>query len=294
MSKPYSRKLKELDALYRLEPILNDIFVEGPEDSNLIEYFLFHHDLLNVQVYSVDVIDFGEAGATMDDLDGNKKRVLYLAHYLGKLIEEKDLRLTFIVDRDFDTIDENYDSLPTVIYTDFANLEMYLLNEPSLRKFSTLVLKKFPLKADEIIAQITPLLVDVFALRYARLKLNNSWHLPALDKVFKINSQVVVYNREKLVQSFVDKNKCTQSTAEIEEYFAVIESKLTQLKDTRFFVHGKDYFEILFLLIRKVRNVHNFKFKTFERAFIGSIEVGGLTSYELFLKLKNKYKSVRA
>ena len=51
------RKISEVVQLYRLEPTLRDIYVEGISDNLIIESFLEENNIMGVSIYEIDKID---------------------------------------------------------------------------------------------------------------------------------------------------------------------------------------------------------------------------------------------
>ena len=54
------KTLKELQDLYKLEPKLRDLYVEGSSDANFFRWYLKTRGVNGVGVYPVDVLDIPE------------------------------------------------------------------------------------------------------------------------------------------------------------------------------------------------------------------------------------------
>jgi len=284
MDKDYLRKVNEVEALYFVEPDLKDIYVEGPEEVNLLDFYL---DREEINVISIDNVDFSET--TGNQIKSNKEKVLYLTKYLNNVLGSDLPHITFIVDRDFDTISDNILSIPYLEYTDFANLEMYFFNNESISKFLKIGLKNFPIETEQIIKTFENILLDLFALRHSRSVINPSYKMLELDKLFKINGAEISYISEELLNKFLSKNNALPKKDLFEAEIKKVHNKHSTYNDIRFFAHGKDFFELFFLLVKKVKNTYSFNIKSFVRAFFASIEINSLKQYNLFQNLDNKY-----
>ena len=284
MDKEYLRKVQEIEALYFVEPDLKDIYVEGPEEVNLLEIYL---DTEEVNVISIDNVDFSDT--TGGQIKSNKEKVLYLTNYVNDALGGSLQYLTFIVDRDFDTIQDNVLNISYLEYTDFANLEMYFFNNVSISKFLKIGLKNFPLEAEQVIKVFENVLLDLFALRYSRAVLGPSYKMLELDKLFKFNGTAISYSNEELLNKFLSKNNALTKKSLFEEEIKNVHKKHKESNDIRFFAHGKDFFELFFLLVKKVKNTYSFNDKSFVRAFFASIEINSLKQYSLFRTIDNKY-----
>lgn len=291
MTGNYKRKLSEHLALLELEPKSKDLFIEGPEDANIFELFLECHSINDVQIYPIDIIDFSDVGI---NLLSNREKVLFLSKKIHEKFNDSLKNVTCIIDKDFETLKEDADSNPYLSYTDFANLEMYLFNEKSLNKILKIGLKNFPLSSVEVIKTLTPILVDNFCLRYAREKINCSYQLIQPEKVFQYSQGSMSYNQVEVLHKFLNKNNCLNKKIEFEEEIKFVKEKYKELNESRLFIHGKDFLEFFFNLIKKIKNTYSFTLKTFTRAVFLSIENEILRPYNLFTELELKYRKVSA
>ncbi len=284
MEKEYLRKVIEIEALYMIEPDLKDIYVEGPEEVNIFEIYLESNE---VNVIPIDNVDFSETNG--NELYSNKEKVLFLNEFITNKIGDKLPHIMFIVDRDFDTINDTTIKRSYLKYTDFANLEMYLFNESSINKFLKIGLKNFPLEAEKIIKIMQNLLLELFALRYSREVIDRSYKMLELDKIVKFKESNFTYSPEDILTKFLSKNSALPNKERFLEEINMVREKYDEHNEVRLFVHGKDFIELFFLLIKKVKNTYSFNIKSFTRAFFSSIEINSLKQYDLFQCMDNKY-----
>lgn len=292
MDSEYKRKLSEIEALYFVEPETKDLFVEGPEDVNVIELFFEYNQLYEINVISIDCIDFSEVPEF--EIKSNKEKVLFLAKRISLNIEANLSYFTCIVDKDFDSVDGLFVKNPYLFYTDFANLEMYLFNSKSINKFLKMGLKNFPLAPKIVIDILESVLTDMFAIRYSRTEIDISFQLIQPDKILKYHQGNFEYDKTDLLIKFLSKNNALDRRNDFLAEVKRVYDKKNELSESRLFMHGKDFFELLFLLIKKVKNTYSFNINSFTRAFFSSMEISTLIQYDLFQSLENKYKKVSA
>ncbi|PCJ63633.1 MAG: hypothetical protein COA58_15970 [Bacteroidetes bacterium] len=286
------RKLSEIEALYFAEPETKDLFVEGPEDVNIIELFFESNQVFDINIISIDNVDFSEVPNF--EIKSNKEKVLFLAETISTNIETNLSNFTCIVDKDFDSVNDNFVDNPYIQYTDFANLEMYLFNSKSINKFLKIGLKNFPLPSSIVINTLENILTDMFAIRYSRTKIDSSFQLIQPDKILKYHKGNLKYDKADLLTKFLSKNNALAKAADFELEIQRVNEKSTELNESRLFMHGKDFFELFFLIIKKIKNTYTFNIRSFTRAFFSSIEITSLIQYDMFQSLKKKYNTVRA
>ncbi|MVO07766.1 DUF4435 domain-containing protein [Flavobacterium sp. TP390] len=289
MEETYKRKLSEHIALLELEPTSKNLFIEGPEDGNIFELFLDFHSINDVQIYPIDIIDFSELD---ENIFSNREKVLLLSRKIYEKFDNSLNNIACVIDKDFDVLNENFNVNPYLYYTDYANLEMYLFNNKSLNKILKIGLKNFPLSSEEVIKTLTPILVDNFCLRYAREKINCSYQLIQPEKIFNYSQGGITYNQQEILNKFLVKNNCVNKLEDFKKEIEFVKDKFKELNEPRLFIHGKDFLEFFFLLIKKIKNTYSYTLKTFTRAVFLSIENDLLNSYGLFSNIELKYRKI--
>ncbi|HEY6331243.1 MAG TPA: hypothetical protein VI756_18090, partial [Blastocatellia bacterium] len=133
---PESRRVEELIVRYKLEPTLNDVYVEGPADARLIDWFLSENDLEDVAVYDISTVHLPAETLLERGLpDNNKGRVIALAEMLEPHISQRTGQTTCVVDQDLDIVLEKTREHELLVLTDYTCLEMYSYDVDSLNKF---------------------------------------------------------------------------------------------------------------------------------------------------------------
>ena len=288
MDANYKRKISEVEALFEVEPDIKSLFTEGPEDAIIFDLFLGRNQISDVHIYSIDTISFSENSGS--NLRSNKDKVLFLAQKVYSTFGDSLSNFICVVDRDFDTILDNFIENPYLLYTDFANLEMYLFNKESIDKFLKIGIKNFPLTSGEVIIKLQTALLDLYSIRYARNEVKKSLKLLKLDKLFKFQKGVIIYDPEEILNKFLSKNNFLHKEKVFKSKIKLVSEKYNELNEARFFMHGKDFFELFFLLIKKIKNTYSFNIDSFTRSFFSSIEIESLKKYNLFVNLEQIFK----
>lgn len=281
-----NRKLSELIALFELEPNLRDLYTEGPEDADLIELFFDKNSIRNVQIYPIGIIDFSDE---LIEFDGNRDKVIFLSEKLNKLFGSNLPYVTCIIDMDFEYVEQVLQKNPYLHTTDYANLEMYFFNLSSIHKFLKISCKKFPLSSHKVLEILTPILLSNFQVRYSRHITDKKFQMVQLDKQFKYIGGKLKFDSNSNFEKFLSKNSCIPKRIEMLEHINHVLQLYNKNKEPRFFIHGKDFFEAFFLLLKKVKGTYSFNEESFSRAFFVSVDFDILGSHDLFKFLKLKY-----
>ena len=253
----YINTIDEIIALYELEPELCDIYVEGITDQLVIKRFIDKYDIYDVNVKLIEDIDFNSICEKYPNIKrNNKEKLITLSKEISKNDElEKINKLTIIIDKDFDEINQTMISNKYVKYTDYNSLELYLYNESVIDNFYSCVLRRFPFNGNKTITVLSPLLQDCFIIS-AVFHEENIGKSDRVDysnsiKIDKKNCRIDFSLDEHLKK---DLNKLSKSR-DLISYLEKIEEKKQKLHcNIKNNIRGHDFFEILFLFIDKVSN----------------------------------------
>src|SRR5688500_15267818 len=120
------RQLSELLTLYELEPTLRDVFVEGPFDVSIINWFLHEKGCQDVGVYDISTIEIPDGEIlNRGRKANNRERVIYLAEFMQNSLQPNKNQITCIVDRDFSDFLQDRRDIECLLYTDYSCMEMY-------------------------------------------------------------------------------------------------------------------------------------------------------------------------
>jgi len=278
------KKLDELIALYSLEPSLKDIYVEGVNDKNLIEWVLSAHNIKDISVYSIDGVEVNDDILERHRLNrrSNRSKVLALSAELAQSLPVT-CKIVCIADRD----QEDY--LPSGLgncflgFTDYNSTELYLLRSSMIRKFISLVLGGFPISEDRLVAQAIPILEDLYVLRLANQALDWNMEWINFTKYVQITEEFS-FDRERFQKAYLQKNRKWNRRAVFEIKVEELRSMLKD--DRRFRLRGHDLMELLYYAVKKRKSSRKFgNVHTFRGAFMGCLELSELSGERLFQRI---------
>ena len=169
----YAWTVNEVAALVDLETQLRSLYVEGPTDKHLLEWF-FRNRGLDVVGYSITDIDVPpQLLASHDQENSNRGRVLALAHEIERLVPRHKLKVAFVVDSDFELLEGLTGccgSCALVLTTDGTSIEMYAFSQAWVAKFFALVLAR-ALPAFDVLQFLEPVLVELYLIRFVNRSL---------------------------------------------------------------------------------------------------------------------------
>ena len=278
------KKLNELIVLYFLEPGLKDIYVEGVNDKNLIEWVLSAHNIKDISVYSIDGVEVNDDILERHGLNkgSNRSKVLALSVELAQSLPVT-CKIVCIADRD----QEDY--LPSGLgncfleFTDYNSIELYLLKNSMIRKLISLVLGGFPISEDRLVAQSIPILEELYVLRLAGQVLDWNMEWIKFTKYVQIDEEFS-FDSEGFQKAYLLKNRKWYRKA---VFKAKVEELRSMLKDDpRLRLRGHDLMELLYYAVKKRKSSRKFgNVHTFRGAFMGCLELSELSSERLFQRI---------
>jgi hypothetical protein len=294
----------ELATLYRIEPTLRDIFVEGNTDVAVVEWFLSARTDQNelAHVYAIgDRVNFPDADIVKCGLNvGERGRLIACAVALDIAFADQTSAI-FIADRDFAAI--GLDAMPEakcLLYTDFASFEVYAFNQTTLAKLLKMTLRiRGEVDTEKLIISTSEALCDIFVMRAV---LRNVPGGPALiagfaDLCLFKEGAFRADHREIMLRSLSSVRKEDRAEITIDQLCFAYEELRGRLDgDLRHVIGGHD---ICFLLVRYVKKFHPATFsgldrkgferpELLERALIGRLDLEALSSYPLFTEVARR------
>jgi hypothetical protein len=279
------RNLAEILALYKFEPNLVDIYVEGEGDKAVVTWFLSRIPAQDVNVYSIDAIDIPAPIMTKYDLTphSNRSRVLALSIELYKEFQES-IKVLCIADRDYDEYFPRTVSSPLLQLTDGHSMECYALNEICFRKFSSLVLGESRTHLLSMIPSLQSILREVYAIRLANETLRWGMEFIPFGHYISVKGLHISFKKETFIKAYLQKNR---HWAERDTFLHTVEDVTAKLsKDPQKTSRGHDIAEVLIVVLRKLfRNRKFGNSETLEGALLGTVEYNDLKSATLFRRL---------
>jgi Protein of unknown function (DUF4435) len=241
------QSIDEIVTKYDFHPELFDVYVEGDFDRDfLCEYFNAIGRRSDVSVYSIDSIDV--PSAYVDELGlghgSNKSRVLALARTLDQKLQRGARNLVCIADADLDRLFGRLCTWPYVHHTDYTCMEMYSLNESSVRRFIRFTCNLDDAAAAEFLGLASSILPTQFCLRGVVEALGVGVAISSFGSGLTTKRDLSTFSKERYLSAFVRTNGLRAREEELRTLFDDLESRLAT--DIRHKSNGHDFVELLF------------------------------------------------
>ena len=279
------RTLSEVLTLYELEPDLKDLFVEGSTDKSFIEWYLRAGGITSVTVYSIGVVDIPDDVLLEHGLPtgSNRSRVLALACELSAQ-HPMGLRVLCLADRDFEDyrpseIDKRY-----VLFTDGNALDLYAFTPSNMLKFTAVALGGLRAPAQTLMALLTDVLQQVFAVRLANELLGWGMEWVPFARYVEIEGATVSLRRDALIRAYLQKNGRWPSRQEfadkVDEVFGLLSTEATRK------MRGHDLGELLLRVIRGMSCKRRyFDVETLEGSLMAAVDRRDLEKLPFFQRI---------
>ncbi len=139
------KRIVELIELYRLEPSLKDIYVEGVTDREIIAWYLRRRGRRDISIYPIDTVDVPKEVTARYSLppDCNRSRVVALSYEFAKVPGIK-ATVMCVADRDYEDYAPTLNHNPFLVLTDFCAVENYFWDAYAIDKFLSVCLCRDP------------------------------------------------------------------------------------------------------------------------------------------------------
>lgn len=246
--------IEELQARYSLEPELNDIFVEGQYDKEILS-LVFANSPRRETFYEIDVVEV--PSSLLNELNltsGNKQRVIALAHKFEHL--ESTCKVRCLVDRDMDHWFDQAIETRRLKWSLFCSIESHFITKELIRDIVIITAGARVDDFDSLSESLLLTLRQLYSLRLAdkSLDLNLRW-LPT-KKYFSRNEQRVIFDKERYVSAVLD---CNSQRRRQSEFWKATEKWQDVFQcDVRLAAHGHDYTKLLAWVIKEFRGHRSF------------------------------------
>ena len=238
------RTIRELVVLYRLEPELRDVFVEGVFDRQIIQWVLSKCGLPEAKVLTIASVDVPpELLSTLQLTEGNKQRVLALAVAVNKALGDDALQLTCIADADEDRVLESMIEVSQLLWTDFVSLDSYLIDEDHVTKFMHLALGCRDVEVPELLEAYGNVLREVFLIRAAARKCNLPVRMLSFVDCCNRDGGALRIDQAKLLRRLLDASQLRAHESQLSTAIEELRSKLSH--DKRDYMNGEDFIQLL-------------------------------------------------
>lgn len=257
------RKISELIAKYELEPNLDDVYVEGLYDKDIVDA-AFKELNVNRPVFCIDDIEI-----CMDVLlrysltDGNKQRVIALAHTLSL---PSDTKVKLLIDRDHDTILQAEHSVEGLTYTKYCDIECVFFTEEIVRKLTVDAAKAKIDNWDDFYVFLCYVTKFLGAVR-ATIRATDA-NRPVTDflKVAELKSGKLFFDEEKLIAKVFGSGNINNVDMRVIKSIREYQDRFCD-DEARSMCCGHDFVALLGWLIKKTRGSEGIA-SSIERIFV--------------------------
>ncbi len=285
------RTIKELIDRYELEPDLKDVYVEGRRDYIFFKNFFEQIHNKNVVVYQIsDTIKFSEDLKNKAKKQGfnlsknNRNKVIFLAYEIDSQLTNKN-PIICITDSDFDIILNINHNCSIIFFTDYANLEMYLFNIETIKKYLENFLRKINCPINKILYEFGKFLNRLFLIRLINEILNLNLEWLDFSKYWSCRKLEINFYEEKFIESYLSKNNKLHNKAVFILKIKEMERRLTN--EPRNQINGHDFINLLRIFNKRgLKKRQKFCDKDIvEGVLYSSLEISYILKENLFKKL---------
>jgi len=279
------RRIEELVARYKLEPTIKDIFVEGSTDKSLVQWFLEEETKRDVFVYEISTVLIPNDLVLELKQETNRRGQVYaLAYTLQRCVGANSQQATCVIDRDFANLlgEDNVDGI--LFLTDYACMEMYAFNVPTIDKFLKIIVRGFPKSATVVLQELAEVLQELFLIRLANKLMEFSLKHISWERCCSLVGLQLSFDVSEYIGRYLNtRGRRTQ----IEEFtFVINEWRVKLSEDPRHQIQGHDFIEFLTWYIYKHRGVKEVNDEAvIQRSLLGCIERTQLMQEPLFQTL---------
>lgn len=280
------RTIEELTVLYDMEPELRDIFVEGSIDKSFFDWYVRRKNWPNISIYPIDVIDI--PGAILDSyklpLGSKRSRVIALSRELTRTLGPKR-HVMCIIDRDSDDENNLAGVNPFLFCTDGNSLELYALSPAVMEKFMLVGLGGFPFAAENLLAQILPILKRLYVIRQANRTLKWGMKWVSIGKYITLSGGVITFRDIDFIRVYLQKNARWEFR---EGYYKTLDEESLKIEPAPYrSVRGHDVAELLYCLLQRLEKKRSYgNVETIEGCLMMAIEAADIDDKPLFCSLK--------
>ena len=236
------RSIDDLIARYELEPSLNDIFVEGFFDKEILELHARENINKDITFYEIDTVDINfEILKKYSLTEGNKQRAIALSKELNILPHEANVFC--LVDKDLDHFFEDLKDTKRLKWSLYCSIEGHYLNSKLLNDIVFVTARAKIKDQNDYIQSLEIVLKKLYALRLCdrQLALNLNW--VALKKYLNKKGDQIEFEHLRYIKSLLNSNNKMSSLNEFNRIYTQWFENINC--DIRNCARGHDYTEML-------------------------------------------------
>lgn len=240
------RLIEELVALYRLEPTVRDVFVEGAADRSIVAWFLKKEGRPTATVRGIDCIEVPNDLLAKYELNGgNRSRVIALGKELSSRLGQETLQVTAIVDNDFDRLLDADQGCGLILSTDYTCMEMYYLDREIVSKYFRVTLQREEFEADVALARYRDILREVFLIRAANDALGLCLSIIDFDRCLAKDGDGFIFERDKYITNLLTSSDAYPHRQALIDKIDELRGRLSE--DIRLSANGHDFIMMLWV-----------------------------------------------
>jgi Protein of unknown function (DUF4435) len=198
--------IEDLHARYDLEPSLNDLYVEGTFDKEILERLFTLSGCPHRVIYEINAIDIPPTVVKSHNLtEGNKQRVITLARELAKV--KRQAKYKCLVDRDLDHWFGPLEKTRNLAWTEHTSIELYYFSEDFLKDVILVTARSKISNWNKYFQSFVSTLKLLYAMRLADRSLGYSMKWVSTDKSLRAQGNEVIFNHENYIEKVLINNK---------------------------------------------------------------------------------------
>lgn len=242
--------IDDLRARYDLEPSLDDVYVEGIFDKEIIDRLISLNEKSYRATYEIDAVNVpAELLAKHELTEGSKQRVIALARELAKLKGRHHYRC--LVDRDLDHWFGELEKTKSLTWTDHTSIELYYLSEDFVKDIILVTARCNIANWRTFYDSLIEALRLTYAMRLADRSLKLSMRWINLDKSLSARDSQLVFDHGGYVKKLLVANQKASHIPEFEKEVLRWKAKLTN--DPRSHIRGHDLVSMIAWSIRSFK-----------------------------------------
>ncbi len=241
------RKLSELLVRYRLEPTLDDVYVEGERDKRIFdrahERFALHrpiYSITSIEIESSVLLDFSLT-------EGNRQRVIALCR---KLNLPRHSHVKFIIDLDMDHYRDRRMDIPNLLYTTYTDIEGIFFYSEMVSDLITGAGNVKVADWDKLFKSIEDVVIQVYCVRLSLDEMNICIRVPSISKSLVKSKNEVKFESKKFISKLSGQGLDSITLSNIEDRYNFWYEKLKTVP-ARSAGRGYDYLEVVCWVIKK-------------------------------------------
>lgn len=254
--------LDELITRYELEPKLNDTFVEGQFDKDILDCVCREKSFKNI-LYTADTIGIDDEIYPSHKLTkGNKQKIIITCRVLSYI----NNNVRFIVDRDNDHWFGELENINGLIWTEYCDIENYFFDEKII---SQLIIEAGKAKItdwEKFYNSFMLTLKNLYAIRAAGRTFELHLDYINFGKYLKKEENFILFNRNSYIEANLHKINFSKTRDKFIKSVEYWEEKFNC--DPRLYCRGHDFVTLIAWCIQKFKGVKSFTSEIIERTLV--------------------------